>query len=70
MSRGTAGLLSSENIRDLTGIGYGDTVQTDSYDPSMYNLDLFTPDELFNSGNSLVAYYGFDYTGKEFIFKR
>ena len=52
-----------ENVRDKFGIGYGDTIQTDSYDPNQFSLDLFTPDELFNSGNSIVNYYGYDFKG-------
>ncbi len=52
-----------ENARDKFNVGYNDTLQTDSYAPSEYNLSMFTPDELFNSGNSLIRYYGYDYTG-------
>ncbi len=54
-----------ENFRDLVGINYNDTVQTDNYDPSVFNMNLFTPDELLNSGNALVNYYGYDYTGSK-----
>ena len=52
-----------ENVRDEFGIAYNDTIQTDSYDPSAYSLNLFTPDELFRSGNPLINYWGYDYTG-------
>ncbi len=54
-----------ENFRDLVGVNYNDTVQTDNYDPSVFDLGLFTPDELFNSGNPLVNYYGYNYKGEE-----
>jgi hypothetical protein len=53
-----------ENIRQLVGLNLNDTVQTDSYDPSIYSLGLFTPDELLNNGNPFINYYGYDYTGK------
>ena len=53
-----------ENIRESLGMNMFDTIQTDSYNPSTYNLGLFTADELLNSGSSLVNYYGYDYTGK------
>ena len=53
-----------ENVRDKFGIAYNDTIQTDSYDPSEFNIGLFTPDELFNSGNRLISYYGYDYIGE------
>ncbi|MBL0102443.1 MAG: TonB-dependent receptor [Bacteroidetes bacterium] len=52
-----------EEIRTLLGISVHDTVQVDAYDPSTFNLGQFSPDELLNSGNPVVNYYGFDYTG-------
>jgi hypothetical protein len=54
-----------ENIRKVVGLNNNDTIQTDSYDPSIFNVNLFTPDELLNSGNALINYYGYDYTGSE-----
>ena len=54
-----------ENFRDKVGINYNDTIQTDNYEPSTFNLKLFTPDELLNSGNSLINYFGYDYTGEK-----
>lgn len=53
-----------ENVRDKLGKQYYDTIQTDALDPSFYSLSMFSPDELLNSGNSLVNYFGYDYTGK------
>lgn len=41
-----------------------DWIDVDSYDPSLFSIDMFSADELFNQGKSLVAYYGYDYTGK------
>jgi outer membrane receptor protein involved in Fe transport len=29
------------------------------------SIDMFSPDELFNSGDQIVNYYGYDYTGKK-----
>ena len=52
-----------ENLRNQLGISMTDSVQVDAYDPSTFNLGLFSPDELFNSGNSIVNYYGYDYKG-------
>jgi outer membrane receptor protein involved in Fe transport len=48
------GMLSDPN-------GY---INTDKYDPSFYSLDMFSADDLFNSGNSLVGYRGYTYDGK------
>lgn len=42
-----------------------DYIDIDSYDPKMFNLGMFSPDELLNSGNTFVSYWGFDQTGKK-----
>ena len=40
-------------------------INTDAYDPSTYSLDMFSADDLLNSGqNKPVSYFGYDYTGK------
>ena len=54
-----------QNLRDR--IGFKDNTKLldiDSYDPNDFSLDLFSNYELLNSGNPLVTYSGFDYTGK------
>lgn len=53
------------NLRKKLGLDvHGhDYIQPDAMDPSMFSLGMFTPDELLNSGKSLVSYYGYDYTG-------
>lgn len=55
------------NLRKKLGYTGDDDrfIDIDSYDPSMFTLDMFSPDELFNSGNTLVEYWGFDQTGKK-----
>jgi hypothetical protein len=40
-------------------------MQTIHVGDELYTLDMFSPDELFNDGNSYVQYYGYDYTGKK-----
>ncbi|HNS12536.1 MAG TPA: carboxypeptidase regulatory-like domain-containing protein [Bacteroidia bacterium] len=52
-----------ENVRELLGLNAWDTVQVDAIDPSMYSLDLFTPDQLIDNG--MVTYYGYDYLGNK-----
>jgi outer membrane receptor protein involved in Fe transport len=42
-----------------------DWIDIDNLDPSTFSLNMFSPDELLNEGNSLVSYYGYDYTGKK-----
>ncbi len=40
-----------------------DVIDIDSYDPSTFNINMFSADDLLNNGSSLVSYYGYDYTG-------
>jgi hypothetical protein len=42
-----------------------DFIDIDRYDPNIYSFDMFSPDELLNSGNSFVSYWGYDHTGKK-----
>ena len=55
------------NLRKNLGLNPGgnDYLDIDSYDPNIFSFDMFSPDELLNSGNSFVSYYGYDYTGKK-----
>lgn len=55
------------SLRKKLGLATTDEtfIDIDQYDPTMFQLDMFSPDELFNSGNSFVSYYGFDHTGKK-----
>ncbi|MBI2259497.1 MAG: TonB-dependent receptor plug domain-containing protein [Flavobacteriia bacterium] len=55
------------NLREKLGynVAGNDFVNIDALDPNMFSLDMFTPDELFNSGNSYVSYWGYDHTGKK-----
>jgi len=38
-------------------------INVDALDPSVFKLSYFSPDELFQDGNSAVFYYGYDYLG-------
>jgi len=55
------------NVRKELGLNPGgnDFLQIDAYDPNMFHLGMFSPDELLNNGNSYIDYYGFDHTGKK-----
>jgi len=50
---------------------YGNTidersfVDINSYDPSMFKLDMFNADELLNNGNGVVSYFGYDHLGNK-----
>jgi len=54
------------NLRKELGLAVdgNDYVDIDNYDPTLFQFDMFAPDELLNGGNSFVSYWGFDHTGK------
>ena len=39
--------------------------QTAHYDGDLYELDMFSADELLNNGNGYVGYYGYNYDGSD-----
>ncbi|MBN4071202.1 carboxypeptidase-like regulatory domain-containing protein [Crocinitomix catalasitica] len=47
---------------DLDGTDY---VDIDELDPDFFSLDMFSADELLNSGNTIFSWYGYDHTGKK-----
>jgi hypothetical protein len=56
------------SLREKLGLNVDGTdwIDIDSYDPSMYNLEMFSADDLLNNGTSpLVAYYGYTHDGKK-----
>ena len=57
----------SKNFYDqLMGIHNGQSTQyinVDQYDPSVFNLKMFSADELLNNGSQLVTAWGYDYSG-------
>jgi hypothetical protein len=55
------------SIREALGydVNGTDWIDIDSYDPSTFNIDMFSADDLLNiGGTSYVGYYGYDHTGK------
>ena len=50
-------------FREKYGLSATDWIDVDSYDPSAFSMDMLSADELFNSGNSIVSYSGYDYMG-------
>jgi len=55
------------NLRTSLGLDPNgiDFIDIDSYAPSTYSLDLFSADELLNSGTEFVYYYGYDIYGNK-----
>ncbi len=54
-----------KNFRKKLGLAATNTtyLNVDAYDPSFFSLSMFSADELLNSGNKYVNYYGYTYTG-------
>jgi hypothetical protein len=58
----------SRSLRTTLGLDTAgiDFINVDQYDPSMYNINMFSAGDLLNIGsNQYVAYNGYDYTGKK-----
>ncbi|MES2799111.1 MAG: carboxypeptidase regulatory-like domain-containing protein [Bacteroidota bacterium] len=55
------------NLRQKLGLNPAGTdfIDIDQYDPSLFQYDMFAPDELLNNGSSFVSYWGYDHTGKK-----
>lgn len=51
------------NLRSKIGAGATDYINVDELDPNSLTLDMFSADELLNSGNPFVSYRGYSYTG-------
>lgn len=53
------------NLRTALGLDPNgvDVIDVDALDPSVFSLDMFSPDEMINSGISVVDYVGFDHLG-------
>lgn len=59
------------NLRTALGLDPdgGDYIDIDALDPSVFALDMFSPDELINNGNNLTSYVGFDKLGNRLTSK-
>ena len=56
-----------KNLRSALGLAENGTewVDVDNYDPSLFSIEMFSADELLNSGHPYVSYYGFDPYGNK-----
>ena len=54
----------------LANPGKNGWLDVDRYDPEVFaqagGINMFSTNELFNSGSPVVAYYGYDHTGKKY----
>lgn len=55
------------NLRSSLGLNPNGTdwIDLDNLDPNTFDLGMFSPEELFNGGNTYISYYGYDYTGSK-----
>jgi hypothetical protein len=55
------------NFRKSLGLDPNGTeyLNIDGYDPAQFNMNMFSADDLTSQGQQLVAYYGYDHTGKQ-----
>lgn len=52
------------NLRQKLGVSATDYIDVDALDPSTFSIDMFSADELLNSGSNRYAFYsGYDYLG-------
>ncbi len=52
-----------KQLRKKLGLGKTDNIDIDALDPSTFNLNMFSADEMLNSGNPYASYYGYNYDG-------
>ncbi len=64
-NRGDDQRFFDRSLREALGLDPNglDFIDVDALDPSVFSLDMFSPDELINDGNNLVSYVGYDYLG-------
>lgn len=57
--------LIDEGRRDNNGNLYTETsfIDVNSLSPEDFSIDMFSADDLWNNGNTFIAYYGYDYKG-------
>ncbi|MBI1307142.1 MAG: hypothetical protein GC181_11120 [Bacteroidetes bacterium] len=57
--------LISEGYKDVYGNPITETsyIDINSLSPSVFSMDMFSANDLWNNGNSYVSYYGYDYKG-------
>ena len=57
------GTAFDQNLRKKLGLGNDVDINIDALAPSTFSLSMFSADELLNSGNPFVSYFGRTYTG-------
>jgi hypothetical protein len=52
-----------KQLREKIGAGANEFIDVDALDPNLFNINMFSADDLLNSGSSYVTYYGYDIHG-------
>ena len=62
--------LFDQKLREALNAGSKEWLDIDRYSPEEYEkfggLSMFSTNELFNSGHSIVSFYGYDHTGEKY----
>jgi hypothetical protein len=53
----------SKNLRKKYGFANNEWIDIDNMTPDMFDISMFSADDLLNNGNTFVSYYGYDYKG-------
>ncbi len=51
------------NLRNKIGASQSEFLDINNMDPSTFSINMFSPDELFNNGNTYIQYWGYDWRG-------
>ncbi len=57
------GSTFDKNLRKKLGLADNADINVDALDPSVFSLDMFSADQILNSGHQVASYYGYTYTG-------
>lgn len=53
------------NLRNKIGASESEWLDINNMDPATFSIDMFSPDELFNNGNTYIQYWGYDWRGNK-----
>ena len=57
------GSTFDKNLRKKLGLSDNADINVDALDPSVFSLNMFSADQILNSGHQIATYYGYTYTG-------
>ncbi len=57
------------SLRKKLGVGEDEWIDIDNHKPETYDLGMFSAEELINEGNSYIGYSGYNFTGKQLVYR-